>query len=391
MSTKIALSANAPWVIYNFRLELIRHLQNKGYEVVTIASVSKYFENELKYVTLLENEGCKFYNVDIKSKGKNPICDLFTFISYYRLYKKVRPSIILNFTIKPNVYGTIAARALKIPVINNIAGLGALFTNQSIFTRIALILYKISQKHTSTIFFQNRDDMDLFCRKKIIDKAKADLLPGSGIDISKFTPMRKTKDLDKIVFLIAARMLREKGIVEYVEAAKIVKAKYANVRFLLLGFLDMNKSAITSDEMNAFVEDGNVEYLGTSDNVIEHIQNTDCIVLPSYYREGVPRTLLEAASMAKPVITTNAVGCKDVVEDGVNGLICKIKDPVDLANKMIMIISLNEFERIEMGKRGREKMIREFDVNIVLLKYITAIENILESRLINVHRDHQRI
>jgi glycosyltransferase involved in cell wall biosynthesis len=365
---KVAICLNTSWNIYNFRLNLARALKNTGYEVVLIAPYDKYSE-------LLKKE-FEYYDIYMNNKGTNPIQDLKTLIEFYKLFKKIKPDIILNYTIKPNIYGNIAAHFLGIKTINNIAGLGILFVNEGIITKIAKWLYKISQKNSSKIFFQNREDYEIFIKEKIVDKNKCDILPGSGIDTIKFTPIERKKD-GIFRFLLLSRMLWEKGVGEYVEAAKIIKQKYKNVEFQLLGFLDTdNRSAISKEQMDKWVKEGYVTYLGVSDNVKEVIAQADCIVLPSYYREGTPRTLLESASMAKPIITTDNVGCHNVVDDGINGYLCKTKNIQDLVNKMEKMLNLSEEARKKMGEAGRKKMIKEFDEKIVINKYLQTIKEL---------------
>ena len=383
MHRDIVLSANIPWVIYNFRLELIRELINNDFSVSVIACSRKYFNNDKQYISKIINEGCKFYHVNIDFMGTNPLKDFKTFINYLSLYKKIKPDIILNYTIKPNIYGTLAARLLRIKVINNISGLGTLYIKQNLYTKIATILYKFSQRYASKIFFQNKDDLFLFTKSyKLVDIRKVDLLPGSGIDTTKYTPVNnngKMKRKNEFNFIVVARMLRDKGIEEYVQAARILKSRYENINFQLLGFLESeNKSAITKAQMDNWVSEKLVTYLGSTNYVIKYYNNADCVVLPSY-REGIPRSLLEAASLEKPIITTDVPGCRDVIDDGINGFLCKMKNPIDLANKMEKMLQLNNEERAKMGKRGREKICKEFNVDIVIKKYLQAIEEAIEN------------
>ena len=371
MNKTIVVSINTSWNIINFRLGLLQALQKEGYDIVVVAPSDKYTE-------LFKQYNFEYYDINMNNKGTNPIEDLKLIGSYYKLFKKIKPDLILNYTIKPNIYGTIAASFLNIPTVNNIAGLGTLFVNENIVTKIAKYLYKYSQSKASHVFFQNKEDFELFTSEQLVDIQKSSILPGSGIDTSKFIPIPKTREDDKIVFLLIARMLWDKGIQEYVEAARIIKSKYNNVEFQLLGFLDVaNKTAISKEQMDLWVEEGVVNYLGTSDNVKNEISQADCIVLPSFYREGTPRTLLESASMAKPIITTNNIGCKDVVDDGVNGYLCKVKDKNDLADKLEKMILLSDDERVAMGQKGREKMKKEFDEQIIIDNYLSVIQKII--------------
>lgn len=372
MNKKIVISSNTSWSIYNFRLNLARELKNQGYEVFIVAPYDKYTER-LK-------EEFEYHNIWMNNKGTNPIEDMKTTMEFYKLYKKIQPDIVLNYTIKPNIYGTIACSLLGIKTINNIAGLGTLFIKENFVTKIAKWLYKYSQRKADKIFFQNRDDKELFINEGLVKKNKCDVLPGSGVDAKKFVPLEDENKDNKFRFLLIARMLWDKGIGEYVEAAKIIKSKYKNVEFQLLGPLDVvNPTAITKEQMNIWVDEGLVKYLGVTDDVREFIKKADCIVLPSSYREGTPRTLLESASMAKPIITTDSVGCRDVVDDGVNGFLCKPKNANDLANKMEKMLKLSYEERKTMGEAGRIKMINEFDEKIVINKYLETIKTILKN------------
>lgn len=372
---KIAIVVNNSWYAWNMRANLGFAFKNKGYEVVFICPYDIYSENIKKYF--------EYIDIKINSKGTNPIEDLKTIYRYYKTYKKIKPDIVLQYTIKPNIYGTIAASMLNIPTINNIAGLGTLFIKQNFVTKIAKFLYKFSQKRATKIFFQNQDDFKMFIDEKLVQKEKCDVLPGSGVDIEKFMPVEKEDD-GIFRFLLIGRMLWDKGVGEYVEAANIIKSlelkneNYNKIEFELLGELGvLNLTAIGQEQMNYWVDNGLIKYLGKSDNVSEEIAKVDCVVLPSY-REGTPRTLLEATSMAKPIVTTDVPGCRDVVDDGINGYLCEMKNANDLADKMQKMLSLTFEEREAMGKAGRKKIVKEFDEKIVIEKYLKAIESILK-------------
>jgi len=367
---KIVISINTSWNVINFRLGLLKALQNKGFDITILAPKDKYSD-------LFKDHNFNYYEIEMNNKGTNPIEDSKLIIRYYNALKNIKPDLMLNYTIKPNIYGTIAADLLKIPTINNIAGLGTLFIKENFITKIAKYLYKYSQAKAEHVFFQNNDDFELFTSQNLVEKSKCGILPGSGVDTNKFIPIKVEKKDTKLRFLLISRMLWDKGIQEYVDAAREIKRKYDNVEFQLLGFLDVsNKTAIGKEQMDIWVNEGIVNYLGTSDNVKNEISKCDCIVLPSFYREGTPRTLLESASMAKPIITTDNIGCRDVVDDNINGFLCKMKDTKNLQEKIEKMIKLSEEERILMGEKGREKIINEFEEKIVINKYINAIEKI---------------
>jgi len=366
---KIIISSNTSWSIYNFRLGLVKELLKKN-KVIIIAPKDKFSQ---KLIDL----GCEYYDIYIDNKGTNPINDLKTFWQYYKIYKKIKPNVVLHFTIKPNIYGNFACELLNILVVNNVTGLGTVFIKENLVTQIVKNMYKMAFKN-SFIFFQNKDDKELFFKLGIINHKNIEILPGSGINIEKFQPIQIEKKDNIFRFLLIARLLWDKGIGEYVEAAKIIKQKYQNVEFLLLGAVGVdNPTAISKEQIDRWVGEGIVRYLGVTDNVKSEIAKADCIVLPSY-REGTSRVLLESAAMAKPIITTNVPGCNNIVDDGINGFLCKVKDIKDLADKMEKMLNLSEEERIKMGKRGREKIIREFDERIVIKKYLETIEKLLK-------------
>ncbi|MDZ7817311.1 MAG: glycosyltransferase [Aliarcobacter sp.] len=212
---------------------------------------------------------------------------------------------------------------------------------------------------------------------KLVKENQTDLLPGSGINTELYKPLEVEIENKHFTFLMLARLVKDKGIIEYIEAIKIIKEKYPNIVFKLLGSLySGNPTAVSENELNSWIKEGLINYLGHSDDVKYEILKVDCVVLPSY-REGLSRVLLEAGSLAKPIITTNTPGCKDVVEDGRNGFLCEVKNSEDLALKMEKMINLSSEERINMGKEGREKMIKEFDESIVINKYLETIKEII--------------
>ncbi|WP_217555900.1 glycosyltransferase family 4 protein [Vibrio metschnikovii] len=370
----VAITANTSWYLYNFRKNTIRSLLDKGYVVITIAPKDKY---SIK----LEKLGAKFIDIEIDQGGTNPYKDIKTLLSFHSILSKNKIDVVLNFTPKNNIYCTVAAAINKVKVINNIAGLGILFINESLASKIARFLYKFSQRFAGKIFFQNEEDRKLFLNNNMAKVEITDRLPGSGVDLSRFT-FSPAPDDGITRFLLIARMLYDKGIGHYVEAARCLKEKYGDsVEFCLLGFLDVdNPSAVSKSEMQAWVDEGIVTYLGTSDTVEKEIAQVDCMVLPSFYREGVPKSLLESGAMGKPIITTDNVGCRETVDHGVNGYLCVPRSTPSLVDMMEKIISMSHGDRLAMGMRSREKIEREFDEKIVIDKYLSAVHELLGSR-----------
>ena len=370
MAKKILISLNTAWNLLNFRTGLIRELINSGYEVVAVAPKDEH-------ASKLELLGCRFVDLAMDNQGTHPFHDLLLLWRYVKLLKSEKPDLCLFYTVKPNVYGSLAASFCSIPFINNVAGLGAVFIRGGWLKWFVSSLYKLALRKSTKVFFQNKDDRNLFIENKLINIQITDVLPGSGIDLIHFSPIKASLGVSTnspFRFLLIARMLKDKGVVEFVNAAQLLKEAHINAEFCLLGFLDVqNPAAISSEQMKIWVTQGFVNYLGSSDDVRENISIADCIVLPSY-REGTPRSLLEAAAMAKPIIATNVVGCKEVVVDGVNGFLCEDRSAVDLASKMKEMLLLSEDQRRVMGQNGRLKMEREFDEQLVIQKYIKAID-----------------
>lgn len=372
MKPRVVIALNAAWNLVNFRAGLIRALVADGYEVIAVAPSDAY-------ASRLVELGCRYESLPIDNQGTHPGRDLMLLWRFYRLLRRERPAVFLAYTVKPNIYGSLAARALGIPVVNNIAGLGAVFIRQGLLTRIVRGLYGAALRSSQRVFFQNDDDRRLFIEHGMVSPTIADRVPGSGVDLDRFheAPLPALQG-GVVRFLLVARMLWDKGVGEYVAAAQIVRRRYPQATFSLLGFLDVqNPSAISRAQMDAWHATGAVEYLGVSDDVRDQIAAADCVVLPSY-REGVPRTLLEAAAMARPVVATDAVGCRDAVEEGVTGLLCQVRDVQDLAAKLERMIELTPGQRVEMGRQGRRKMEREFDEQIVVDKYLAAIREIVD-------------
>jgi len=370
VAKKILICLNTAWNLLNFRAGLISGLISSGYEVVAVARKDEH-------VAKLELLGCRFVELEIDNQGTHPVRDFLLLLSYCRLLKTEKPDCCLFYTVKPNVYGSFASSLCGIPFINNVSGLGAVFINGGLLRRVVSALYKIAFRNSNRVFFQNRDDLGLFLENRLVKKDLTDVLPGSGINLHRFTPVGNTsrKSLTSpFRFLLIARMLKDKGVVEFVNAAQLLKESGVKAEFCLLGFLDVqNPTAISSEQMKEWTDQGFMRYLGVSHDVREHIASADCIVLPSY-REGTPRTLLEAAAMGKPIITTNVVGCKEVVEHGGNGFLCEVKNAKDLALKMKEMLLVSEDRRRLMGEKGRLKMEKEFDEQIVIQKYLKAID-----------------
>jgi glycosyltransferase involved in cell wall biosynthesis len=362
---RVAIVLNTSWNIYNFRMNLIRSLQAAGHEIHTIAPVDEYTPKIIE-------AGCTHHALKMDSRGANPIKDLGLIFELYATYKRVKPDVILHYTIKPNVYGALAAALLKIPVVNNVCGLGTVFLKDDLVSKFAMFLYKISFRFPKKVFFQNPDDLNLFLEKKLVPANTVDLLPGSGIDLNRFKPVTFERN-NKFTFLLISRLITDKGILEYIEAVKQLRSQGLEARYQILGAMDPeHKRGIKREIVKEWIDSETIEYLGTTEDVRQFIQHADCVVLPSY-REGTPRTLLEAASSSKPIIATNVPGCNHVVDNHFNGLLCNMKDSGDLAEKMHTMASYDDETLKTMGLNGRQKMETEYDESIVINKYLGVL------------------
>ena len=367
---RVAIVINTSWNIWNFRRSLVKALQAAGHEVLAIAPPDAYSER-------LETElGCRFVPIPMENKGTNPVKDAALTRRFYRIYRRERPDVVLHYTIKPNIYGTLAARLAGIPSVNNVSGLGTVFIVKNLVSKVALGLYRFAFQFPKRVFFQNGDDRQLFLENGLVDQRITDLLPGSGVDTDRFRPDPAYQRQEPFVFLMIGRVLYEKGVEEYFEAGRLVREAVPGTRVQLLGGIDESggvgvKRAIFEEWLQA----GNVEYLGTSDNVADLIRQADCVVLPSY-REGTPKTLLEAAAMGKPIVTTDVPGCRETVVDGQNGLLCEVRNGADLAEKMLRVLRLPAVELAQMGRAGRQLAETKFDERLVLNKYLEVVREV---------------
>ena len=369
-SHKIVISINSAWNIFNFRRDLVIALREAGHHVIALAP-------EDAYSAALVELGAEFVPIAIDQSGISPFADLLLLARYRSALGRIRPDLFLGYTIKPNIYGSLAAHSLGIPVINNISGLGTAFIRGGVLAHIAIILYRTALRRSSTVFFQNGEDRALFLAKRIVQTHQAKLLPGSGIDCDRFQPLPPRPDDGSVRFLLIGRMLRDKGVGEFVAAARHVRAQYPFSRFTLLGAAGAaNRSSISLGQIEAWQREGVIDYLPECDDVRPHLAAADCVVLPSY-REGLPRTLLEAAAMAKPLIATDVPGCRDIVRHEENGLLCTVQDADALAQTMIGMIECGAQRRTQMGAAGRGIAEREFDKQIVIDRYMAAIRETL--------------
>lgn len=366
---RIVLVSNTSWSMLKFRLGVMKSLVSEGYEVIVIAPRDKHSDE-------FEALGCHYVELSMDNKGSNIFKDLRLVYKLQKAYKKLSPDLIFHYTIKPNIYGSFAAKIAKKKSIAVITGLGYTFIHDTLTTKIAKFLYKASLKYAQKVWFINIEDKNKFLLAELVAEEKMDLLPSEGINIDTFSPI-KVKRKDNIFrFILVARLLWDKGVGEYVKAAKVLTKKYNNVEFQLLGFIDaQNPKAISKVQVDDWVSKGYVNYLGPTDDVKPFIAASDCVVLPSY-REGVSMILMESASMQKPLIASNVPGCRDLINSGVSGYTCRMQDYYDLVTKMEKMLHLNDKQRKQMGKAGRKFMVEEYNEKLVIEKYLLTIKEL---------------
>ena len=365
---KILVLSNSAGGLYHFRSELLEALLGKGHDVFFCVPDKQ----DAMFVQLLETVGCTYIHTPMSRRGVNPIDDIMLVRQYQRVAKDVRPDVILSYTIKPNLYGSFVAARARIPIIMNITGLGsALQTGKlkSLVTR----MYRYAGKHAAVVFFQNKANMDWFFANRLVAPEKTRLIPGSGVNLEKFRPLPKINDDGVVRFLFIGRIMRDKGIEEYLAAAARIRRRHPYTEFQVVGWYE--------EERYRERLEGNddVRYLGRSGDVREQIREADCIVHPSHH-EGMSNVLLEGAAMGKPLIASNIAGCREAIDDGVNGFVVEPICVDDLVDKLERFLSMDRNAWVKMGMKSREKVEREFDRNIVVNAYLEAIEEILSQK-----------
>jgi len=366
---KIALVANTSWYLYNFRRNLMSSLESNGHQVIAIGSPDGYAQK-------LESEGFSQRTVPFNQAGVNPIRELQTVHKLRHILHEEDVDVVLSWTPKGNIYAGLALVGRQRSLIANVSGLGRAFIHRTWVTLVVRQLLKFTLGRANVIFFQNDDDRQQFTAQGLADERRSQLLPGSGVDLNRFRPLPPRPLDNRLQVLMVSRLLWSKGIREYVDAARTLRSNDPNWRFQVLGAPDESgSSGVQPSLLQSWVSEGVIEYLGTTDDVRAFMAAADCIVLPSY-REGLPRSMLEAAAMAKPILTTDAPGCRDCVENGVNGFLFRPQDTQDLISALKRFNCLDTQARIAMGEAGRRKVETQFDERIVIDRYLSAINGL---------------
>lgn len=362
---RILVVANFGMGLYNFRKELLQELIKRNYEVY----ISLPYD---EYVPKLEELGCKFIDTPLSRRGTNPITDLMLLLKYKKIIKDVKPNVVLTYTIKPNVYGGIACRIANVPYIVNITGLGTAVENGGLLQKITLFLYKVSLKNANCVFFQNQENQEFLTKRKII-KGKNRILPGSGVNLNDFSLLEYPPD-DTVKFLFISRVMKEKGIEQYLDAATYIKEKYPNTEFQIVGFCEEEYE----EKLKEMEDKGIIKYHGKQNDVKKFYRLSHCTIHPTFYPEGMSNVLLESAACGRPIITTNRAGCREIVDNDLNGYIVNQKSSEDLIKKIENFLKLDYKEKKRMGIHSRLKVEKEFDRQIVIKSYLEEIKFILK-------------
>lgn len=375
---KIALVANSSWNIYNFRLNVLEILLEHGYEVIVVAPLDVYshFSNRFPTVRHIPLR-------NLARRSLNPFHDLRLIAELFSIYREERPDVLLHYTIKPNIYGGLVARWLGLRAIGCVTGLGYTFIRTGFVHWLSKQLYRWAYTNVERVIFENIDDRLLFNDLGIVEAEKSISVKGCGINVERFHPMPRWEKhpQNARVFTFIGRFLYDKGIVEFVEAARIVKQKYPETIFWLVGEIDNdNPAAINIEILKKWIFEGLVENKGFMDDVRPFIAASDCIVCPSY-REAIPRVLQEGMAMERAIITTDVAGCREAVDDGINGFLVPVKSAQALADAMCRLIVMPDEMLAEMGKNGRKKVLNEFDQKLIAADILSVIQSVTKQRI----------
>lgn len=362
---KILFCDNVLWGLVNFRGSVIRHFVQQGDEVVLVAP-----QDDESIMKVDIPEGVRYIPVRLNRCSRNPFTDLIYCAHLYRIYRKEHPDYIFHYTIKPNVYGSIAARLAGINCTGMVAGLGYGLLGDGMLSRLLAVMYRYAFKYVSSIFVLNKFNYQYLLDHKFCTSAQLRLFKGGeGVDLSAYPYVREESG-SPVVFLVVGRVLYDKGYREYVQAAKIVKQQYPDVRCQLLGMLDETYPAhVDEEELKRDVEEGTIEYLASTNDVMQYLGRSGVVVvLPSYF-EGLSRSLMEACAVGRPIIATDIPGCRETVDEGKNGFLVKVKDSSSLAEGMLRYLSLSDAEKQAFSRHSRKKAEETFDVRQVIKEY----------------------
>lgn len=367
----IVITVNAAWNLWNYRTGLIRALLAQGHRVTLLAP-------EDETTPKLTAMGCDFVPIDMTRRGRAPHTELQVMTRLSRILRRLAPDAVLSFTIKNNIYAGIVCRKLGIAFMPNVSGRGAVFSQPGLIVAGVLAAYRRAFGRAAAVFYQNPVDRDFFLGRGIGSPERAVLLPGSGIDLERFAPVPLPGTAQAPVFLMVARLLRDKGVAEYARAAEAVQARYPGARFRILGAHDSAPEYVPAADLHRWTASGLLEHPGTVPDIRPEIAAADVAVLPSYYLEGTPRALIEAAAMGRPIVTTDTPGCRDTVIDGQTGHLVPPRDDEALATALLALCDAGADARADMGRASRRLAEERFDERLVVDAYLKALDQVWE-------------
>ena len=370
---RVALVSNSYWNLYNFRQPIARALRHAGYEVIFIAPKDAYMAR-------LRAKGYACHALDMKQTSRNPLQDLYLWYRLLKTYRRLHLRLVLQYTIKLNIYGSLAAACLRIPSVCNVSGIGTAFMKRNWIQRVVKTLYRLAFVFPRHIFFQNEDDQASFTQWFGLTRTPTGLVPGSGVNTDQFKPRVSfvaPPPYRPCTFVMTARLLIDKGVREYAQAAACLRAENHPTRFILAGeYIPSHPRSVTKHDFERWVREGTIEYMGYVEDIAGLVAEADCVVLPSY-REGTPRSLLEGAAMGKPLIATDVPGCRQVVRHKYNGFLCEPKQTQSLATAMEHFLRLSIQDRNTMGIHSRALACARFDERYVVDAYMQKVQELL--------------
>ena len=353
----VLIVGNSDVGFYKFRKELLPELQRDGKQIVVVFPEGPFRKK-------LEDLGCNYISIPINRRGTNVFQELLLFFRYYKVVKQVKPEVALTYTIKPNIYVNLICQHFRIPVASNITGLGSAVENAGPLRSLTVFLYRLALRRTKCVFFQNRENLEFFQERKICSCRK-ELIPGSGVNLKEFVSLPYPTGTGA-EFLFVGRIMREKGIEQFLDVAEAIKARHPETQFTIIGTLE---EQVYKERIGKLEEQGIVRFEGAQEDVHPFLRRCSCVLHPTYYPEGMSNVLLEAAASGRPVITTGRSGCGEIVDDGRTGFIARERDSQDFIEKVEAFLKLSTEQRAEMGRLGREKVAREFDRQLVMDRY----------------------